>query len=58
MCIRDRDEEYRFNDISVITKDLEGYANLCKAIFAKYNIPTVSYTHLIRKKKFNRKFNT
>ena len=34
-----RDEEYHFNDISVITKDLEGYANLCKAIFAKYNIP-------------------
>ena len=34
-----QDENYRFNDISVITKDLETYANLCKAIFAKYNIP-------------------
>ena len=34
-----RDEKYRFKDIAVITKDLEGYANLCKAIFNKYNIP-------------------
>lgn len=34
-----RDDGLRFNDISVITKDLEGYANLCKAIFAKYQIP-------------------
>lgn len=34
-----RDEGLRFNDISVITKDLEEYANLCKAIFAKYQIP-------------------
>ena len=28
-----------FNDIAVITKDLEGYSNLCKVIFTKYNIP-------------------
>lgn len=34
-----RDKNYRYNDISVITKDLEGYSNLCKAIFAKYEIP-------------------
>lgn len=34
-----RDENYRYKDISVITKDLEGYSNLCKVIFAKYNIP-------------------
>ena len=34
-----RDNNYRYKDISVITKDLEGYANLCKVIFAKYNIP-------------------
>ena len=34
-----RDEKYSFKDIAVITKDLEGYANLCKAIFNKYNIP-------------------
>ena len=30
---------YRYNDIAVITKDLEGYASLCKAIFNKYEIP-------------------
>ena len=29
-----RDNNYRYKDISVITKDLEGYANLCKVIFA------------------------
>ena len=34
-----RDKQFRYKDISVITKDLEGYANLCKAIFEKYNIP-------------------
>ena len=34
-----RDKGYRYNDISVITKDLDGYSNLCKAIFAKYDIP-------------------
>ncbi len=34
-----KNEGYRYNDISVITKDLEGYSNLCKAIFAKYDIP-------------------
>ena len=33
------DNKYRYRDISIITKDLEGYANLCKVIFAKYNIP-------------------
>ena len=34
-----RDKQFRYKDISVITKDLEGYANLCKAIFEKYDIP-------------------
>lgn len=34
-----RDENYRYNEISVITKNLEEYSNLCKIIFAKYNIP-------------------
>lgn len=34
-----RDDGYRYRDISVITKDLEEYASLCKAIFEKYEIP-------------------
>lgn len=34
-----RDKKYRYKEIAVITKDLEGYASLCKAIFNKYNIP-------------------
>src|SRR5699024_1733969 len=34
-----RDKQFRYKDISVITKDLEGYANSCKSIFEKYNIP-------------------
>ena len=34
-----RDNQYRYNDISVITKDLDGYSNLCKVIFSKYDIP-------------------
>lgn len=34
-----RDEGYRYRDIAVITKDLEAYSNLCKAIFSKYDIP-------------------
>lgn len=34
-----RDNNYRYNEISVITKNLEQYSNLCKIIFEKYNIP-------------------
>ena len=34
-----RDEGYRYKDISVITKNLDVYSNLCKAIFNEYNIP-------------------
>ena len=34
-----RDNNYRYNEISVITKNLEEYSNLCKIIFTKYNIP-------------------
>ena len=34
-----RDQGYRYNQISVITKNLDEYSNLCKVIFSKYNIP-------------------
>src|SRR5699024_583400 len=34
-----RDNNYRYNEISVITKNLDEYSNLCKIIFSKYNIP-------------------
>ena len=34
-----RDEGYRYKDISVITKNLDVYSNLCKAIFHEYDIP-------------------
>lgn len=34
-----RDNKYRYNDISVITKNLDAYSSLCKAVFRKYNIP-------------------
>ena len=34
-----KDEGYRYNEISVITKNLENYSSLVKAIFNSYNIP-------------------
>lgn len=34
-----RDKGYRYNEISVITKNLEAYGSLCKVIFEKYHIP-------------------
>ena len=34
-----REEGYRYKDISIITKNLDNYSNLCKAIFNKYNMP-------------------
>ena len=34
-----RDKNYRYRDIAVITKNIDIYSNLSKAIFAKYNIP-------------------
>ena len=34
-----RDNNYRYNEISVITKNLDEYSNLCKIIFTKYSIP-------------------
>lgn len=34
-----RDENYRYKDISVITKNLEIYSSLIKVIYSKYNIP-------------------
>lgn len=34
-----REEGYRYKDISIITKNLDNYSNLCKAIFNQYNIP-------------------
>lgn len=34
-----KNEGYRYRDISIITKNLETYSNLCKVIFNKYQIP-------------------
>lgn len=32
-------EDYRYRDIAVISKNLDSYSSLCRAIFNKYNIP-------------------
>ncbi|MBR0351069.1 MAG: PD-(D/E)XK nuclease family protein, partial [Clostridia bacterium] len=32
-------ENYRYNEISVITKDLQQYSSLVRAIFSKYEVP-------------------
>lgn len=34
-----RDNGYRYKDISVITKDINTYSNIVKAVFNKYDIP-------------------
>ena len=34
-----RDKNYKYKEISVITKNIATYANLVRAIFSKYNIP-------------------
>ena len=34
-----RDKGYRYKDIAIITKNLDIYSNLCKAIFHQYDIP-------------------
>lgn len=34
-----RDEKYRYKDISIITKNIETYSGLARAIFDKYDIP-------------------
>lgn len=34
-----RSGDYRYRDISVITKNIDTYSSLCKAIFKQYNIP-------------------
>lgn len=34
-----RKDGYRYRDIGVITKNLEDYSSLCKAIFSEYEIP-------------------
>lgn len=34
-----KEKKYRYKDISIITKNLDTYSNLCKAIFDKYDIP-------------------
>lgn len=34
-----RDEQYRYKDISIITKQIEDYSSIIKSIFKKYNIP-------------------
>ena len=33
-----RDENYRYKDISIITKNMDTYSNLARAIFSKYEI--------------------
>ena len=35
-----RDEGYKYKDISVITKNIDTYSNLVRAIFNEYDIPT------------------
>lgn len=34
-----REENYRYNEIGIVTKDIEGYEEEAKAVFSKYNIP-------------------
>ena len=34
-----KNKGYRYRDISIITKNLDTYSNLCKVIFNKYQIP-------------------
>lgn len=34
-----KEEKYRYKEIGIITKNIEKYSGLTKAIFAKYNIP-------------------
>lgn len=34
-----KNNEYKYKDIAVITKNIDTYASLCKAIFNKYSIP-------------------
>ena len=34
-----RDENYKFNEISIITKDINRISSIAKAVFAKYEIP-------------------
>lgn len=34
-----REEKYKYNEIAIITKNIENINNIAKAIFSKYNIP-------------------
>ena len=34
-----RDENYRYNEIAIITKNIEQYSSIIKAVFNKYEIP-------------------
>lgn len=34
-----KEQNYRYRDISIITKNLDTYSNLCKVLFNKYQIP-------------------
>ena len=34
-----REEKYKYNDIAIITKNIDSINNIAKAIFSKYNIP-------------------
>lgn len=50
-----RNQHYRYQDIAIITKDLETYAHLCKVIFENYQIPvfidekkTLSQNHFVK----------
>ncbi len=34
-----KEKHYRYNDIAIVTKNIDVYSGIAKAIFAKYNIP-------------------
>ena len=34
-----KEKKYRYNQIGIVTKDIEGYSEDAKAVFEKYNIP-------------------
>ena len=44
-----RDENYKYSEISIITKNIDTYSNMCRVIFSKYNIPM----YLDEKSKLN-----
>lgn len=44
-----RDEGYQYDDISIITQNIDTYSSLCKAIFSEYKIPV----YIDNKKELN-----